>query len=555
MLQLENFRQVNSSIPAFVPTKAPTKAFTKTLADAPTEALGEADVQASARLPLIPVIRTALVSLGLALSISVSPAFADNQPPSIVNSIFTSAVSDSSIHVSWNKPWDDFGIAGYNIYRDGSYYDTATSTNYIDKGALSGTLHDYQISAFDFSGNYSALSAVASARTHGIAPPAPQFDPGNNNNAGADRPKKPYQLGATVLNGNSIRLSWQTPESQRRVTGYNVHRDGAYVTWVSGNEYNEPWIEWNKDYSYTVVAIDDKEKFSDPSDPIVVNTASESQASEPAESSQPQPQPQPQPVAPSQPQVNNPASNNSAVPDGYRLVFADEFQSNDLDGNKWNSSYRWGSTWVINSEKQFYVDQLTNPWFGYKPFTMDGEYLYITATPTPDYLKQNAIGQPYLSGALTTYNKFKMKYGYVEMRAKLPRGKGLWSAFWLLHQHDHERRPEIDVMEHIGDEPSLVYNTYHWVDGWNARKTPSYESWGPDYSQDFHTFGMKWEPNVITWYVDGVARHQVVDTNVSWEEMYLLVNLAVGGWWPGDPDWTTKFPATMTVDYIRAYQP
>lgn len=486
--------------------------------------------------------------LATALTLAAPVAFADNQRPSIVNGIFTSAISETSIRVTWNRPWDDTGIAGYNIYRDGGYYDTVRETNYIDRNARPGTLHDYQITAFDFAANYSSLSAVASAQTSGIAPPAPQNDQSNNNNAGAGRPDKPSNLNASILNGNQIRLTWQTPNSPLRVTGYNIYRDGTYITWVAGNEYNEPRIEWGIDYSYTVVAIDEDVRFSDPSDPVVVNTASGT-ASNPPQTTEVQ-------QAEILPTVQNTSSNAavSAVPEGYRLVFADEFQSGGLDGGKWNTSYRWGSTWIINSEKQFYVDQLTNPWFGYQPFSFDGEFMYITATPTPDNLRANAVNQPYLSGAMTTYNKFNMKYGYVEMRAKLPTGRGLWSAFWLLHHHDHLNRPEIDVVEYIGHQPDLIYQTYHWVDGWAARRTPSFEAYGPDYSQDFHTYGVRWEPGVITWYVDGVERNRVVDDNVSNEEMYLLVNLAIGGWWPGDPDGSTRFPATMAVDYIRAYQ-
>jgi len=178
----------------------------------------------------------------------------------------------------------------------------------------------------------------------------------------------------------------------------------------------------------------------------------------------------------------------------------------------------------------------------------------ISAIKTPEHLRSSANWQPYLSGALTTYNKFKMRYGYVEMRAKLPKGKGLWSAFWLLHQNGNDKRPEIDVVEYIGHKPTKAYNTYHYYDNWKLRSTPTFEAAGPDYSQDFHTYGMKWEPGKITWYVDGKERNSHSNGNVSWEDMYLLVNLAVGGWWPGDPDGNTRFPARMTIDYIRAYQ-
>ena len=476
----------------------------------------------------------------------ISSALADSQSPSIVNGINTSAISETSVRITWNKPWDNQGIAGYNVYRDGNYYTTTTETRYIDEGAQAGTSHDYQITAFDWSQNFSELSAIASVQTLGsVAPPAPQFDQSNNNNAGADRPAKPFNLSSTILNGNSFRLSWNTPDSPRRITGYNIHRDGAYVTTVASNEFTEGWIEWGKDFSYTVVAIDEQVKFSDPSDPVVVNTAT-------GNSSARQLTNDPAPAANNNPQPA--AAANSAVPDGYRLVFSEEFRGNSLDPSKWNSRYRWGPHWIINSEEQFYVDRINDPDFGHNPFSFDGEHLYISAIRTPDWLKPKASWQPYLSGALTTYNKFKMRYGYVEMRAKLPRGKGLWPAFWLLHQHDNDRRPEIDVVELIGDTPNRVFNTYHWVENWAAKRTPSYEVWGPDFSQDFHTYAMKWEPGKITWYLDGEQKHEFVDGNVSWEEMYLLVNLAVGGWWPGSPDYTTPLPATMAVDYIRAYQ-
>ena len=271
----------------------------------------------------------------------ISSALADSQSPSIVNGINTSAISETSVRITWNKPWDNQGIAGYNVYRDGNYYTTTTETRYIDEGAQAGTSHDYQITAFDWSQNFSELSAIASVQTLGsVAPPAPQFDQSNNNNAGADRPAKPFNLSSTILNGNSFRLSWNTPDSPRRITGYNIHRDGAYVTTVASNEFTEGWIEWGKDFSYTVVAIDEQVKFSDPSDPVVVNTAT-------GNSSARQLTNDPAPAANNNPQPA--AAANSAVPDGYRLVFSEEFQGNSLDSSKWNSRYRWGPHWIINS--------------------------------------------------------------------------------------------------------------------------------------------------------------------------------------------------------------
>jgi len=147
-----------------------------------------------------------------------------------------------------------------------------------------------------------------------------------------------------------------------------------------------------------------------------------------------------------------------------------------------------------------------------------------------------------------------MKYGYVEIRAKLPKGKGLWPAFWMLHNYDHDRRPEIDIVEYIGDKPNVVHNTYHYFENWQPKSSGTLDVWGPDYSQDFHTYAVRWEPGLIIWYVDGVESNRYQNGNVSWEDMYLLVNLAIGGDWAGSPDGSTGFPAQMVIDYIRAYQ-
>lgn len=498
----------------------------------------------------------------------IQTALADNQPPSIVNGIYATALSENSVRISWNKPWDDQGIKGYDIYRDTSYYNTVYETQMIDNGVAAGTAYNYQIVAFDFSNNYSSQSAIATVHTKGTAPlpPAPENAPsGTGNNAGSDRPLRPHGLWNQIIHGNSLRLYWTEPQSSTRITGYNIFRDGDYLTWVPGTSFTEDWVDWGRNYTYTVVAIDDIGSFSDPSDPHIANTYPQAGNNDSTGVSAPaSPAPAPQPQSPQQPVVTQSQSSgsppdssrltNDGVMHGARLVFAEEFQGYSLDTNKWNSSYRWGANWIINNERQYYVDHINKPYFGYNPFEFDGEHLTISAIRTPDWLRDAAINQPYLSGALTTFNKFSMKYGFIEMRAKLPRGRGLWSAFWLLHQNDNDQRPEIDVVEYLGHQPDLIYNTYHWHEGWNGRSIPSIETWGPDYSQDFHVYGVRWEPGLLEWYVDGEKRASLPDANVSWEDMYLLVNLAVGGWWPGDPDWATEFPARLTIDYIRAWQ-
>ena len=469
----------------------------------------------------------ALLTLG-----STTLVMADNQAPSVVNNVQASALTETSIRVSWNKPWDNTGIAGYNVYRDGAYHTTVSNTNYLDTQVGSGSQYAYSIVAFDDARNFSSLSAQATATTGGAAVAAPPAPNGSDLAA-------PGGLRAEVQNGNQATIYWNPAAGG--ATKYNVYRDNVYQTTVRATEYTDSEMNYGTDYRYQIVAIRD-DQFSSKSGELLVNTASGS--SSPADSS----------IAPAAaaPQPQN--DGQSSVPAGYRLVFNDEFRGSSLDTSKWNSSYRWGPNWIINGEKQYYIDRINDPSFGHSPFEFDGEHMTITAIRTPDHLRGKANNQQYLSGALTTYNKFRMRYGYVEMRARLPRGKGLWSAFWLLHQNEADRRPEIDVVEYIGDKPNIAYQTYHYYENWNLRSTPTMEAAGPDYSQDFHTYGVKWEPGRITWYVDGQATNTYNSGNVSWEEMYLLVNLALGGWWAGDPDGSTPFPARMTIDYIRAYQ-
>lgn len=488
-------------------------------------------------------MRTSFLAV-LLLSAFALPAWADNEKPSTVNGVSASAISNSAIRVTWNKPWDNVGVHGYNVYRDGVYYATVFDTNFVDDGLGSNETYRYGIVAFDKAKNFNSVSNTSSATTSGgtaetSAPPPPEPVASNS-----DTPNSPDGLYAEINGGNSATVKWRAPSGD--VRGYNVYRDNQYISTVFSPDFQANNLDWGRDYTFQIVAFSHSNKFSGKSNNLIVNTSKGSStqsdattASNDNNTSQPQ---------------NDDSSNNSNAPDGYQLVFSDEFNGYSLDSSKWNSRYRWGPGWTINGEKQYYVDRINNPDFGHSPFEFDGNHMTITAIKTPEHLRSSANWQPYLSGALTTYNKFKMKYGYVEMRAQLPKGRGLWSAFWLLHQNDYDRRPEIDVVEYIGSQPNKVYNTYHHYENWRLQSTPSYEASGPDYSQSFHTYAVKWEPGKLTWYVDGQERNWHNNGNVAWEDMYLLVNLAVGGWWPGDPDGNTQFPARMKIDYIRAYQ-
>lgn len=238
-----------------------------------------------------------------------------------------------------------------------------------------------------------------------------------------------------------------------------------------------------------------------------------------------------------------------------KLVFSQEFSNDAIDPAVWNTAYAWGSDSVVNSEQQYYVDVANQPDFGINPFSTNGYYLTISAMETPNDLLAQANAQPYLSGALTTRGKFSFSYGYAEVRAKMPVGKGLWPGFWMLGEEFADRKPQLFVMENRGDNNSLVYHRYNFTDDTGtAQYSDLLKSAESDYTIDFHTFGVDWQPGKLSFYVDGMLRHTLVNEGVASQEMYLILNLAVGGWFPDSPDATTPFPADFVVDYVRVYQ-
>jgi len=171
--------------------------------------------------------------------------------------------------------------------------------------------------------------------------------------------------------------------------------------------------------------------------------------------------------------------------------------------------------------------------------------------------------QAFLSGVITSYNSFRFLYGRVEARARMPAGKGLWSAFWLLNAYynqDQPEDPEIDIIEAIGDRTTTAHQAYHYKtdpdgDGvFNGRKSLESQSFINDFSADFHTYAVEWSKGLIIWYVDDVEVKRVEGDEVSDEQMYIIANLAVGGFFPGPADETTPFPAKYEIDYIRVYQ-
>lgn len=227
-----------------------------------------------------------------------------------------------------------------------------------------------------------------------------------------------------------------------------------------------------------------------------------------------------------------PAENQQA----WELVFSDEFNSGKINPHHWQVQVKAADS--NSSELQFYANDAVSVTNG---------TLRIKAE------KRNVVNHGYTSGFLTSKGLLAQQYGYFEMRAKIPSGKGLWPAFWL-YSSEPGHSDEIDIMEAIGHDPHTIHMTQHYWD-WRLQKTKSIhgQHTGIDYSKDFHLYGMWWTPEKIVWYVDGTPYHQSREA-IPNNPMFILVNMAVGGSWPGSPTPSTAFPASYDIDYIRIYQ-
>ncbi|MBY0311624.1 MAG: glycoside hydrolase family 16 protein [Phycisphaerales bacterium] len=217
---------------------------------------------------------------------------------------------------------------------------------------------------------------------------------------------------------------------------------------------------------------------------------------------------------------------------GYRLVWTEEFSGSTVSPTRWNFE---NVAWPYNGEAQFYLPQNASA---------SGGLLRIRAE------RQTFGGRQYTSARINTDNKFEQQFGRFEARMKVPAGRGYWPAFWLLPASG-AWPPEIDVMEILGHQTSTVYMTQHFGPT-SAPANNGGSFTGPDFAADFHDFAVEWSPSRIDWFVDGVLRFSTT-TNVPQEPMYVVLNLAVGGFWPGYPDASTVFPQNMLVDWVRVY--
>jgi beta-glucanase (GH16 family) len=246
---------------------------------------------------------------------------------------------------------------------------------------------------------------------------------------------------------------------------------------------------------------------------------------------------------------------SAADPPGWELVWSDEFDGPTLDLSKWE--FEVNARGGGNNELQYYVTNNVR--------LRDG--LLIIEAHKERYSGREGT-RDYTSSRIRTKRKGDWLYGRFDIRARSPRGKGIWPAIWMMPTDEKyggwPHSGEIDIMELLGQEPAKVHGTLHY-----SRPGGRHSYTGTNttlatgtFADDFHVFRLDWETNLVRWYVDD----RLYQTQTNWQSrnppypapfdqrFHLILNVAVGGNWPGNPDATTAFPQAMAVDYVRVYR-
>jgi beta-glucanase (GH16 family) len=254
---------------------------------------------------------------------------------------------------------------------------------------------------------------------------------------------------------------------------------------------------------------------------------------------------------------------STGQPPSWALAWSDEFDGAAgaaVDPSKWvadTGGHGWG-----NKEREYYTAGTENA-------ALDGAgHLVITARTEPSTTARRCwYGTcQFASARLKTQGRLEPTYGRIEGRMRIPRGQGIWPAFWMLGNDigtvGWPQSGEIDVMENIGKEPAMVHGTMHGP-GYSGGNGISGSTTLPSgaFADDFHVYAVEWTPGLVRWLVDDKEYHRVTPANLPSGAMwvfdhpfFLLINVAVGGAWPGDPDATSTYPQQMVVDYVRVYR-
>ncbi len=437
----------------------------------------------------------------------------------------TSAIySANAAELLWRTPE---GAVSYEIYRDGSFLGVAQGGSYFEQNLRDGIDYAYEVRAIDNQGN-TIVSRQLTINT-------------------SDRPiqttELPFslQLSTKIYSATQAEVVWQAPN---RAQSYKVFRNGALYRELDGGDYKsiyEPSLVNDQAYEYRVEAYDGCDELIIQAE-TVLNTGDG--------------------VTPPDASVQ-------------RLVISVVEYSKTTAELSWNAvatatnyDIYDGSAFLLNIDgRSLFVDDLVpGDDRRFRVEARDAAGNLVDETSRVINTADNSFAlnrQPYLSGIITSYDSFRFKYGRAEMRARMPQGKGLWSAFWLLNSYykqDEPEDPEIDIIEAIGDQVTTANHAYHYQtdqngDGfYRTRESNEGRAVISDFSQNFHVYSVDWSEGLIVWYVDGVETHRLEGSEVSDEQMYLIANLAVGGTFPGPADESTPFPAKFEIDYIRVYQ-
>jgi beta-glucanase (GH16 family) len=242
-------------------------------------------------------------------------------------------------------------------------------------------------------------------------------------------------------------------------------------------------------------------------------------------------------------------------PEGFELVWGDEFDGDTIDPANWTydiGGWGWG-----NGESQYYTDRPENAWLENGMLVIEGRQ---------EKFEENF----YTSARLLTQGLQEFQYGYMEARMKVPAGQGMWPAFWMLganfgrdtedpNASNWPNVGEIDIMEYVGKEPILVYGTLHGPGYAGATGLKAQYRHDAPIADDFHTFGVEWDADGIRWFFDGEQYGEkssdiVGDRWVFDQPFFFIVNLALGGTFPGPIGLDVEFPKRLYVDYVRVFQ-
>ncbi|MFT5893981.1 MAG: beta-glucanase (GH16 family) [bacterium] len=417
-------------------------------------------------------------------------------------------------------------------------------------------------------------------------------------------PTQPKNLRVDLISNNWAEFSWAPANDDGDVVAYRIYRSDGHIYTV-GRDQTDPsngsQLEINKYWSttsfidcnftrfpdrlhecgtngpkpgdiftYEVTAVDNAGNESAASNTITINYHAERGAAIPLYADPY--------LDESRFAQKHDLSNTAYFMDKFTMVFEDEFDGTDIDPARWNTSLLWGDETIINGEQQYFVDTQSGSAPAYQPFKLENSVLTIEAIRTPDAMmstlpevcsQAGPSGNDqcaFLSGALSSHDKFNMTYGYVEGRMKTSGTSGALSSFYLYHRYPGEgvnlHAPEIDIVEYLGENPfgdEDAFQTYHFADvnTGEIRSAPTMEHKNPSgdlYSDEFHTYGVLWEPQLVIWYIDGVEIKRLSGPQVSRQGMNIVTYLVAGSGWAPTPDINGNFPIQYQVDYIRAFQ-